>query len=162
MVGRETEFVPEYPLFYTHKGRKKLYELLGVETHKQFMEHVNSMQKGKGIPEDIYTKMLWAGLIWRHPELTLEDVDDIMERYSIMGYGLEDLDDKIVDAFVDSGLYNGKLVETFRELRDQQLSPETLEAMMKIRVDELVAKQNTGADKGEVKMPLTSTRHSKN
>ena len=147
MTGTKVEFIPGYSLFFTNFGQKKLYELLGVKTQRQFMNLLNTRSTDEaGLSNEELEKMILAGLIWEHKSLTLEDTQDLVERYYISGKGFEDLNEVIIDAFAESGLMDKKRVQALRNLKDK--TPEELEKELL----EMMATKKTvkGEDKGEV------------
>lgn len=110
MVGGPVDFIPKYSLFYTNNGQKKMYELLGVRTQAEFAKFLG--QDG-GISNDDMDMMILAGLVWQHPEITLEEVQELIETefYIKQGGDLEIENDKIIEAFVNSGLLNKERIE---------------------------------------------------
>lgn len=126
MVGGPVDFTGEYALNFSWKGRKKMYELMGVRTHMAFLQKLDDQAK-TGTPDDVYEKIIYAGLIWKHPELKLEQKDgdpegtvyvaDIVEQYFQDGHDLVQFDEAIIDAFVEAGLMNREQVKFSREIK---------------------------------------------
>jgi len=143
MTGTTTEFIPGFNLFFTNNGQKKLYELLGVKTHKQFVKLLDSED---GLSNEDLEKMILAGLLWEKKGLTLGDVQDIIENefYIKLGKNFEELNEIIIDAFVASGLMNGKRVQAIRKVKE--MTAEELENKM---FEIMSTKKKPGEDKGE-------------
>ena len=115
MVGGPVDFIPSYSLFYTNRGQKKMYELLGVRTQLQFAQYLG---KPEGLEVEDTEKMIVAGLVWEHPDITLEKVQDLIdsEFYIKQGGDLETLNANIIEAFVNSGLLNKEKIETAKKI----------------------------------------------
>ena len=115
MVGGPVDFIPSYSLFYTNRGQKKMYELLGVRTQLQFAQYLG---KPDGLEIEDTEKMIVAGLVWEHPDITLEKVQDLIdsEFYIKQGGDLETLNANIIEAFVNSGLLNKEKIETAKKI----------------------------------------------
>lgn len=118
-----------------------MFELLGVRTQEQFIfklgsfaskltpsnvENVDINSVG-GTPDDVYEKIIYAGLLWKHPEVKLEQKDgdpddtvyvaDIIERYFLEGHDQPDFDYVIEDALVEAGLFNREQIKFSRIYR---------------------------------------------
>jgi len=129
MVSGPVHFTGDYSLNFAWKGRKLMYDLLGVRTHLQFLKKLDSMATdgGEGTPDDVYEKIIYAGVHGKHPEVKLvqkegdtEDsvyVADIIEMYFNDGNDLVKFDEIIIDAFVEAGLMNREQVKFSREIK---------------------------------------------
>lgn len=125
MVGGPVDFVGNYSLNFAWIGRKKMFQLLGVRTHIEFLSKLNDP---KGTTEDTYEKIVYSGLFAKHPTLNLERgetdaagsvyVEDIIEQYFLSGHDQRDFDDIIIDAFVEAGLMNREQVMFSRKMRE--------------------------------------------
>ena len=78
------------------------------------------MQKELGIA--MIRALLWAGLKWQDPGLTLTKVGGLMNVYLENGGDLEVLGAKVGEALIASGLFNKQL-----EGEDPNVEPETVE-----------------------------------
>ena len=147
MTGTKVEFIPNYSLFFTNFGQKKLYELLGVKTQRQFMRLLNTRSTDDaGLSNEELEKMVMAGLIWEHKSISLEETQELVEQYYLSGQGFEDLNEVIIDAFAESGLIDKKRVQALRDIKNktpEELEKELLEIMA-------AKKAEKGEDKGEV------------
>lgn len=124
MVGGPVDFVGDYSLNFAWIGRKKMFQLLGVRTHVEF---INKLNAPKGTTEDTYEKIVYSGLFAKHPSLKLERgendaegsvyVEDIIEQYFLSGHDQRDFDDIIIDAFVEAGLMNREQITFSRKKR---------------------------------------------
>lgn len=146
MVGREVEFIPGYPLFFTNRGQDKLYELLGVRTYNQFMQLFNNPE---GLDNDQLAKMVCAGLVWNKKDITLEEVKALIENefYIKLGKNYEDFNTVIVDALANSGLLDKKRVDAIRKLKN--MTPEEIEAELIKKALEKNKEVKPGEDTGE-------------
>lgn len=143
MVSGPVDFVGEYALNFAWKGKKKMFNLLGVRTQEQFLyklssfaSNLNNLPKDEkvnidsigGTPDDVYEKIIYAGLIWKHPEVKLEQKDgdpvdtvytaDIIERFFLEGHDQVDFDYIIEDALVEAGLFNREQIKFSRIYRN--------------------------------------------
>lgn len=154
MVGTKIELIPGYSLFFTNYGQKKLYELLGLRSHRQFMTFLNERNSGDmGLSNEEIEKIVLAGLSWEHKSLSLEETADLIERYYLTGKGFDDLNDVIIDSFCESGLMDKKKVAIIRKLRDQP--QEEIEKQLMEYIISQSAEKNTGADTDFQKATLT-------
>lgn len=132
MVGGPVDFIPQYSLFYTNNGQKKMYELLGVRTQAEFAKYIG---KEGGISNDDMDMMIQAGLVWQHPDITLKEVQDLIETefYIKQGGDLEIENDKIIEAFVNSGLLNKERVEYANKVKKLSVLTATKELDDKLK-----------------------------
>jgi hypothetical protein len=157
MVGREIEFLPETPerpacsLFFANRGQKKLFNLLKVRTLNEFGARLREVT-----PEDL-DNMVWAGLIWdpKYRNITLEEVEDIVQDYYIYGKNYDDLNEVIMDALavahiIDENVYNA--AKNLKGLSPEELEKKMLEILAKNKEE---ADKLKGEDKGEVLESLT-------
>lgn len=124
MVSGPVDFVGGYALNFAWKGRKKMFELLNVRSHAQFLKLIYSEE---GTPDDMYEKIIFAGLITNHPELQLTKspldtdgtvyVEDLIERFFTEGNDQRKFDEIIEDALIVAGLLNGTQIFFGRKMR---------------------------------------------
>ena len=114
------------------------------------MNCMNEMEKGDGVPDETYEKIIFAGLIWKYENLTLNEIPKLIEIYYKTGKSFEDLDILIIDAYVNSGLYNKDIVEAFRKKRDQELKSAIENLIGSNSQKDELPKPEQGEDKGEV------------
>jgi hypothetical protein len=140
MSGPAVEFTPGHELFYTNKGQKKMFALLGVRTYNQFMA---LFRNPDGLDNEQLEKMVLAGLIWKkeHENITLEEVQTLIddEYYIKLGKNFEDFNNVIIDALTASGLWNKKAVE---EVKKKEAAKQEEDKEIKEEVQQ-------GEDKGE-------------
>jgi hypothetical protein len=140
MSGPAVEFIPGYELFFTNKGQKKMFALLGVRTYNQFMA---LFRNPDGLDNEQLEKMVLAGLIWKkeHENITLEEVQTLIddEYYIKLGKNFEDFNNVIIDALTASGLWDKKAVEKAKQK----------EAAKQEEDKEVKEEVQQGEDKGE-------------
>ena len=152
MVGREVEVLPGKDLLYTWRSKRKLFDLVGARTERQFAEQMGELAKADKLDDDICAKMYCIGFNWRSngPVISQEQTEDIIEEFcQVNGFGTDEVWSKLVDAFCESGIYNKALIMASRKLKAQMNSD---------TAPELAKQPDTGgSDTGEVGQTSTST-----
>jgi hypothetical protein len=150
MVNGPVEFLPATPdnpegfsLFFANRGQYKLYQLIGIRTFNQFGQYLKSLGDD-GIPPEDLDKMVYAGLIWKNRNLTLEDAQDIVEQYYLSGKNFNDLNNVVLKALALGGLINIQIYEISQKM--QQMSSEELEAKI---IEEMARKREQSDPQGE-------------
>ena len=121
MSGLKTEFTSGYSLFYPLESLPALFAVLGTKSRKRFYEVMNERLKsgGEGVSLEEQIEMLKVGLLWEHSGLTTDEVWKIASGFD---GNLEALEDKLADAFADSGLTSRDTLErqrkNLKELKD--------------------------------------------
>lgn len=153
MVGREIELkgLDGLSILFTWKGKKKLFDLLGVKTEDQFYTKWYELHRQDQMPDELYEKMYLIGLNWKKEGQFVkeEDVSDLLEEFCLKnGYGSLEVRDTLVDSFVNSGIFFRALVEAGRKARD---------GMSGDALAKLIESQNRGTDTGEPQNSSVST-----
>jgi len=124
MVGREVELIPGYDILYTWKGKRKLFDLLGVRTERQFALKMAELGKEDQLDDEMISKIFCIGLNWKKsgPIISQEDIGDLLEEFcQINGFGSEEINNKLLDAFCESGIYNKALIQVGRKISENKL-----------------------------------------
>lgn len=151
MVGREVEILPGKELLFTWRGKRKLFELVGASTENQFAIKMGELAKADGLDDELFSKMYCIGLNWKKgaPVISQEETEDIIEEFcQINGYGSNEVRDKLIDAFCESGIYDKSVIQASRKLREQ---------MTEDKVIELSKMDKGGSDTGEAGQTSTLT-----
>ncbi len=165
MVDGPVDFVGEYALNFAWKGRKKMFDLLGVRSHLKFMELITSKD---GTSNDMYEKIVYAGLLTKHPELKLEHgendpdgavyIEDLIERFFLEGKTQRQFDEIIEDALIVAGLLNKEQIlfgRKMRLVRNRDDIKKLLDLLDKTFAD--VETANSGATDAEVNTITSET-----
>jgi len=132
----ETPFINGKTLSYPIGYFPQLFAVVNARTKKGFVAGLMAMEDenkgGEGIPENTLIEMIRVGLLHDNPTITTAETTELVQDYLVI-YGHKELDKKIVDAFVDSGLYDRKTVEKQRAFAEQieQISEEREIALIK-------------------------------
>jgi len=124
MVGREVELIPGYDILYTWKGKRKLFDLLGVRTERQFALKMAELGKEDQLDDEMIAKIFCIGLNWKKDGavITSEETGDILEEFcQINGFGSEEINNMLLDAFCESGIYNKALIQVGRKISENKL-----------------------------------------
>lgn len=151
MVGREVEILPGKELLFTWRGKRKLFELVGASTENQFAVKMGELAKADGLDDELFANMYYIGLNWKRgaPVISQEETEDIIEEFcQINGYGSNEVRDKLIDAFCESGIYDKSVIQASRKLREQ---------MTEDKVIELSKMDKGGSDTGEAGQTSTLT-----
>lgn len=151
MVGREVEIIPGHELLFTWRGKRKLFELVGASTENQFAIKMGELAKADGLDDELFANMYYIGLNWKKgaPVISQEETEDIIEEFcQINGYGSNEVRDKLIDAFCESGIYDKSVIQASRKLREQ---------MTEDKVIELSKMDKGGSDTGEAGQTSTLT-----
>ena len=151
MVGREVEILPGKELLFTWRGKRKLFELVGVSTENQFAIKMGELAKTDKLDDELFGKMYCIGLNWKRggPVISQEETEDIIEEFcQINGYGSNEVRDKLIDAFCESGIYDKSVIQASRKLREQ---------MTEDKVIELSKMDKGGSDTGDAGQTSTLT-----
>lgn len=151
MVGREVEILPGKELLFTWRGKRKLFELVGASTENQFAIKMGELAKADGLDDELFANMYYIGLNWKKgaPVISQEETEDIIEEFcQINGYGSNEVRDKLIDAFCESGIYDKSVIQASRKLREQ---------MTEDKVIELSKMDKGGSDTGEAGQTSTLT-----
>lgn len=118
----ETPFINGYTLSYPIGYFPQLFAVVKARTKKAFVAGLLAMEDekkgGEGIPEDVIIELIRVGLLHKNATATTEEATELVQDY-LVSYGHAELDKKIVDAFVDSGLYDRATVAKQREFAAQ-------------------------------------------
>lgn len=129
MVGREVEILPGKDMLFTWKGKRKLFGLIGVSTERQFAEKMGELAKDDGLDDELFADMYYIGLNWRKdgPIIPREGVVDILEEFcQANGFGSNEVRDKLIDAFCESGIYDKDVITASRKLKAQMAEDKLL------------------------------------
>jgi hypothetical protein len=152
MVGREVEVLPGKDLLFTWKGKRKLFELVGARTETEFANKMAELAKTDGLDDELFADMYYIGLNWRKdgPVIPREEVADIIEEFcQVNGFGSNEVRDKLIDAFCESGIYDKNVIMASRKLQAQ---------MAEDKLRELTKKKDSGkSDTGEAGQTSTLT-----
>jgi len=151
MVGRETEVIPGKDLLFTWKGKRKLFELVGARTEQQFANKMAELAKSDGLDDELFAQMYCIGFNWRKngTVISQEETVDIIEEFcQVNGFGSNEVRDKLIDAFCESGIYDKNVIMASRKLQAQMTEDKLLELSKK--------KDSVGSDTGEAGQTSTS------
>lgn len=112
---------------------------------------MGELAKADGLNDELFSKMYCIGLNWKKgaPVISQEETEDIIEEFcQINGYGSNEVRDKLIDAFCESGIYDKSVIQVSRKLREQ---------MTKDKVIELSKMDKGGSDTGEAGQTSTLT-----
>jgi hypothetical protein len=117
-VIAKTPFINGLTLSFPIGYFPDLFMCVGARTKKQFVKNLMDMEDekkgGEGVPEETLIEMFRVGLMHIKPACTFEEAQEAVQDFLIT-YGHKKLDDKLVDAFVDSGIYDREYVEKQRK-----------------------------------------------
>jgi len=152
MVGREVEVLPGKDLLFTWKGKRNLFELVGPRTETEFANKMAELAKTDGLDDELFADMYYIGLNWRKdgPVIPREEVADIIEEFcQVNGFGSNEVRDKLIDAFCESGIYDKNVIMASRKLQAQ---------MAEDKLRELTKMKDSGkSDTGEAGQTSTLT-----
>ncbi len=138
MVGREVEVLPGKNLLFTWRGKRKLFELLGVHTENQFAKKMGELQKEDGLDDQLYTQMYCIGLNWKkdEPVISPKEAEDIIEEFcQVHGFGSNEVRDTLIDAFCESGIFDKAVISASRKLKDKLNEDAIIELAEKRKLD---------------------------
>lgn len=113
----ETPFINGYTLSYPIGYFPQLFAVVNARTKKGFVAGLLALEDekkgGEGLPLDLLIEIIRVGLLHRNATATTAEATALVQDY-LVTYGHKVLDEKIVDAFVDSGLYDRETVQKQR------------------------------------------------
>lgn len=117
-VIAKTPFINGLTLSFPIGYFPDLFMCVNARTKKLFVKNLMDMEDeskgGEGVPEDVIIEMFRVGLLHIKPACTFEEAQEAVQDYLIT-YGHKKLDEKLIDAFVDSGIYDREYVEKQRK-----------------------------------------------
>jgi hypothetical protein len=96
---KEITFVEGYPLRLKWESIEKMVEALGIQSFSEFDRVINI----RNIGPVQFRIILWAGLLYKYPEIKQEEVSDIIDKYRD-SHGVTELYTLVGKLLIEAGL----------------------------------------------------------
>lgn len=112
-----TEFIKGLYVSYPLGSLPKLFATLGASSKKAFFERMTALDSpgADGLPLDKYIEFIWIGLQTESPDMTLAEATCLISEF-YDEFGLDGLENFVIDAFADARLSDKDAIEKRRQL----------------------------------------------